>query len=231
MAISPKTKGLGNIGSIVNRQGLAAPTRPVAKPMAPAAKPMAKPMAPANRATTTAAQRAANQPFKNYTKPAMSMPKINPMAQAMQPQMPMTPPQPFNPQPGTNQGMLPNVQRPAPQPFNPSPTPGQDFGGQMGEPTVPGYMLPDVMPQGYTEFGNMFGGMGNMFGGMGNMFGNLNQLAQQNPNAQFQMMDMFGTGQQNPTTPENDEYRPLDNTNPSGSLFSGGGFAGPTTPY
>lgn len=68
MAISPKSKGLGNIGNIVNRQGMAAPTAP--KPVAPVT----------NRAKTTLAQRQANQPFRPVTKPAAPVTKVNPMA-------------------------------------------------------------------------------------------------------------------------------------------------------
>ena len=46
MAISPKSKGLGNIGSIVNRQRLASPTKPVAPVAKPVTKAVARPVAP-----------------------------------------------------------------------------------------------------------------------------------------------------------------------------------------
>jgi len=252
MAISPRSRGLGNIGNIVNRQGRVSPTRPAPMPvprLAPA--PMAAPSRPN---TTTFAQRQASQPFRNFTKPAM--PKVDPMA--MQPQMPMTPrtdippgammrlpversmppmpmtppPTPFNPQPRTDippgaMMRLP-VERsmtPPPQPFNPQPNPGQmPPGAFMGKP---------------VEYA------GQMFGGG---FGNYNQPAgqqmmpmnQQDPNQMFgaptvdangpagmQPGQMFGNP--NPLTSDYDELEgSAFNTNPSmgGSMFSGGGFSG-----
>jgi len=130
MAITPRSKGLGNIGSIVNRQGKVSPTRPAPKPAAKLAPkmPVPKPVAPARPNTTTLAQRQANQPFKNYSKPAQ--PKINPLAQqpnllqqAMSPQpRPDLPPgaQMRKPMLGATQPTTP-----PPQPFNPEPNPGQ----------------------------------------------------------------------------------------------------------
>jgi hypothetical protein len=130
MAITPRSKGLGNIGSIVNRQGKVSPTRPAPKPAAKLAPkmPVPKPVAPARPNTTTLAQRQANQPFKNYSKPAQ--PKINPLAQQPNPlQQAMSPqPRPDLP-PGAQmrKPMLGATQptTPPPQPFNPEPNPGQ----------------------------------------------------------------------------------------------------------
>jgi hypothetical protein len=183
MAISPKSKGLGNIGSIVNRQGMASPTKPMAKPAPkPVAKmPVPKPVAPANRATTTLAQRqAAPSPFRSATKPAQ--PKINPLAQ-QQPnplQQAMSPqPRPDLP-PGAQmrKPMLGATQptTPPPQPFNPNPfnkKPGLDPNilnpdqslktgqGPIPDPTVsnqmipPGYQYngPDPMDPGQSPMG------------------------------------------------------------------------------
>ena len=197
MAISPKSKGLGNIGNIVNRQGMASPTRPQAKP---APKPMAKmpvpkPVSQANPfvggKTTTMAQRQAMSPFKSATKP---MAKVNPMAG--QPAMPMIPPQFMPP-------MRPDVE--PPQPFNPNPNPGQI--GQPGLPYFPfgGDFNPGQMPldqlirpevgrnqadvqreveammnqQGGGIFGgNLPGMVGNAVGqGLSGLFGNLGSAA------------------------------------------------------
>jgi hypothetical protein len=99
-----------------------------------------------NRATTSLAQRQANQPFRSAAKPAMTQPSPGQSQIPMQMRKPMVGAQPFTPQPGlgqsqipmqmrkpmvgaqpfTPQGMLPNIQRPAPQPFNPQPNPGQN---------------------------------------------------------------------------------------------------------
>lgn len=145
MAISPKSKGLGNIGGIVNRQGMASPTRPVAKPV------MAKPTAPARPNTTTLAQRkAAPSPFRSATKP---MAKVNPMT--MQPQQPMTP------QP------IVDMPYPAPQPFNPNPNPGQgDFGYQ---PVDYGYG-PGIVDPGYGQLPDFLKNLRPVAGGPSDMY-------------------------------------------------------------
>ena len=128
MAITPRSRGLGNIGSIVNRQRMASPTRPMAK--MPVPKPAPRPMAaPVRPNTTTFGQRQASQPFRSATKP---MARVNPM-QAQYDQMknvPMAPPPGgFQMMPNVNQKDLMNslesMRVPQPQPFNPQPNPGQ----------------------------------------------------------------------------------------------------------
>lgn len=95
MATTPRSRGLSNIGSIVNRQGMASPTRPMAQPLA---RPIAQPMSrstvqPVTGGRTTMAQRQAMTPFRNYTKPPMA--KINPMTYGPNlAQQGMTPPPP-----------------------------------------------------------------------------------------------------------------------------------------
>lgn len=228
MAITPRSKGLGNIGSIVNRQRMASPTRPAAKPVAK--MPVPKPAPMSRPKTTTLAQRQAMpSPFRSATKPVA---KVNPLT--MQPAMPMTP--------MDTQPMQPMVQKPAPQPFNPQPTPGQMptdpfMGGMYGGPDVmpnpgePGYFDPGQMPMDFGGYNPgqmptmpMDQGFGQMFGGNGyQVGGNVN-------------IDPT-TGQPTPWQPDSmtSDYDQLEgsafNTNPSGSLFSGGGFSGPTTPY
>jgi hypothetical protein len=237
MAISPKSKGLGNIGSIVNRQGRVSPTRPAAK-LAPK-MPVPKPVAPARPNTTTLAQRQANQPFKNYSKPAM--PRIDPMAQQpMQPMQPMIPPpQPFNPQP--NPGQMPMNQNIYPYTPVPDPFMGGLYGG------------PDVMPPDYDPYQGMFGQqdqrqiMGNMNTGPTdvyipgmvdnpyygkNPFGAPTVDANGPAGQQALQTGMQGIGQMfgnpNPMTSDYDELEGSKfNTNPSnGSMFGGGGFSG-----
>ena len=198
MAISPKSRGLGNIGSIVNRQGMASPTRATRPQPKPAPK-----LAPAPTSrnpfvggkTTTMAQRQAMSPFKSATKPVN---KIDPM-QAQYDQMknvPMAPPpggvkaMPFNPQPTPGQ---PNpfddaMFRPIPKVYDESnspvfgqmPTPGQQpfsFDNQMFNP-VP-YDQGNLPGMGGQQGGGIFGGnlpgmVGNAVGqGLGGMFGNL----------------------------------------------------------
>lgn len=130
MAISPRSKGLGNIGNIVNRQGMAAPTRPVAKaPVRPVAKaPVPKPV------TTTFAQRkAAPSPFRSATKPVA---KVNPMAN--QPTG-----MPFNPFGGS--------------PIQQAPVVDPGFGvtpGQIGQPGLPWFpgAGPEPMPLPIDQF-------------------------------------------------------------------------------
>tara|TARA_R110000868_G_scaffold408714_2_gene692265 strand:+ start:160 stop:843 length:684 start_codon:yes stop_codon:yes gene_type:complete len=226
MAISPRSRGLGNIGSIVNRQGMASPTRPTR----PAPMPTPK-LAPARPNTTTFAQRQASQPFRNFTKPAMS--RVDPMA--MQPQMPM----------------MPQPMTPPPQPFNPDPNPGQLGGGIFGG-NLPG-MVGNIIGQG---IGQMFGGQQPAYmdqGGTQQQWNQFNQgsgggmgMSYVDPYGPAGQQPMFGAptvdyggpaGQQpgqmfgnpNPLTSDYDELEgPGFNTNPSmgGSLFGGGGFSG-----
>ena len=73
MAISPKSRGLGNIGNIVNRQGLASPTRPQPMPVPKLAPQMSTPI---------------------------QQPRPNPFQSAMVPQ---PAPEPFNPNPNPGQ--------------------------------------------------------------------------------------------------------------------------------
>jgi hypothetical protein len=89
MAITPRSRGLSNIGNIVNRQGMASPTRPMPQPMA---RPVAQPV---TGGRTTMAQRQAMTPFRNNLKAPMPMPKINPMTYGPNlAQQGMTPPPP-----------------------------------------------------------------------------------------------------------------------------------------
>lgn len=225
MAISPKSKGLGNIGNIVNRQGMASPTKP--KPV-PKPAPMAKPV------TTTLAQRQASQPFRNFTKPAQS--KVDPLAQAtMQQQSAMMPqpPQPFNPEPNPGQFQIMPLDM-----FNDYPNsiyndPTMNFGGQQG----PGGLFGQGGGLGNMVGNAVTGSLGQMFGGFGTMLGNAGQQALQQGQGGLgpmfgnttgvinQPLNMFG----NPN-PMSSDYDQLEgsafNTNPSGSLFSGGGFTG-----
>lgn len=237
MAISPKSKGLGNIGNIVNRQGIVSPTRPQVKPMAK--MPVPKPAPMSRPKTTTLAQRQAMpSPFRSAAKPVA---KVNPLT--MQPAMPMTP-----------MDTQPMVQKPAPQPFNPQPTPGQMptdpfMGGMYGspdvEPPMGGGYNPGQMPMdfgglqtgqqlaqiGQQGLGQMFGGPGQQalqtgMQGLGQMFGGNGYQVGGNVN-----IDPT-TGQPTPWQPDSmtSDYDQLEgsafNTNPGGSLFSGGGFSG-----
>lgn len=129
MAITPRSKGLGNIGSIVNRQRLAAPTRPAAKP---APKPVAKMPVPkpvttkanpfAGGKTTTMAQRQVMSPFNSAAKPVN---KIDPLAGQPATQMPIQPATQFNPTaPPDTQYRGPELPPPTGQPFNPFNPPG-----------------------------------------------------------------------------------------------------------
>ena len=192
MAISPKSRGLGNIGNIVNRQGLVSPTKAAPKPVSkPAPKitkmPVPKPVSQVNPFAagkpTTAAQRQAYQPFKSATKPVA---KVNPMAG--QPAMPMTPPQPFNPQPNPGQMPLDQLIRPEV---------GRDqyevqreveamMGGGYNPGQQPGFqdLLNNYQPVPYdsSQGGGIFGGnlpgmVGNAVGqGLGGMFSNLGPM-------------------------------------------------------
>jgi hypothetical protein len=78
MAISPKSRGLGNIGSIVNRQRMASPTRPAPMPTPKLAPQMSMPI---------------------------QRPLPNPFQSAMTPMAPQPAPEPFNPNP--NPGQMP----------------------------------------------------------------------------------------------------------------------------
>lgn len=197
MAITPRSKGLGNIGNIVNRQGLAAPTRPVAKPVAPVT----------NRATTTMAQRqAAPSPFKSVTKPA-TMPMASQPITDMP--MPMPMPQQFAPQ--VSQPYNPNIDFGGMNMFNgyqnamfnnPNQFQG-DFGGMDMFNEQPGQIQPM-----------------DMFGGYQNAMFN-------SPNVDYGNMNMLDTGKQlmNPDQELIETaFNPTSNTNPSGSLFAAGNF-------
>lgn len=114
MAITPKSKGLGNVGAIVNRQGLAAPKfapepkiapKPVVK--APVAKVAPKPVAKPPVAKLPPAPKLAPKPLVS----------------------PRPAPSPFGNPKTVNAGAGAMRPSPAPQPFNPNPTPGQ---GQIG---------------------------------------------------------------------------------------------------
>lgn len=194
MAITPRSKGLGNIGSIVNRQRLASPARPQPKP-APKPAPKLAPAPTTSRnpfaggKTTTIAQRQAMSPFKSATKPVN---KIDPM-QAQYDQMknvPMAPPpggvkaMPFNPQPNPGQMPLDQLIRPEVgrdqadvqreveammNRFNPQPTPGQQ-----------------PLQQGIQGLGQMFGNLSSAYG-----FG-----GQQTPMQQPAYIDQGGTAEQ-----------------------------------
>jgi hypothetical protein len=256
MAISPKSKGLGNIGSIVNRQRMASPTKPAPKPVAK--MPVPKPV------TTTLAQRQASQPFKNYSKPAQ--PKINPLAQqqpnplqqAMSPQprtdippgammrkpmlgaQPMTPPpQTFNPQP--NPGQMP--MNPSMNPYGPQPDPyvrdmqykpGRDY--EVGGPNDP--LVQARMPQGPVPdpfMGGLYGGPDVMppdydpYQGM--IGGGGQQPANYNNGYQVGGDPWYDpNGQLSGMQPDSmaSDYDQLEGSafNSGGSLFGGGGFAG-----
>ena len=215
MAISPRSRGLGNIGSIVNRQGMASPTRPTR----PAPMPTPK------------------------LAPQMSMPiqrpRPNPFQSAMVPMAPQPAPEPFNPNPNPGQmpidysGMQPQMQ-PQMQPMDMfGGNPQVDYGGMNMFGMQP-------MQQPMDMFGGMnptvdYGGMNQLQagqqmaqigqGGLGQMFGaptvDTGGPAGQQPGQMF--------GNPNPLTSDYDELEgPGFNTNPSmgGSLFGGGGFSG-----
>ena len=245
MAITPRSKGLGNIGSIVNRQRMASPTRPqIAAPKPVAPKSTVNPFAGGK--TTTAAQRQAMTPFRSATKPVA---KVNPLD--MQPAMPVTPPQvapqPFNPNPTPGQIGQPGLPYfPGGGDYMPEPTPGQI--GQPGLPYFPfgGDFNPEPMPG-----GGIFGGImpmdnqapmfNNQIGPSFNVGGaTMGRFADFNPTMDFgglqtgQQLTQIGQqglgqmfGNPNPMTSDYDQLEDSAfNTNPSGSLFSGGGFAG-----
>lgn len=230
MAITPRSKGLGNIGSIVNRQRQAAPTRPAPKPMVKMPVPKPAPMTrsavqPVTGSRTTLAQRQAMpSPFRNYTKPPMA--KMNPLTAAMQP-APM--PAPYTPEPPIMDMMErdqygnPFVNSPNPQPFNLNPNPGSVF-------NQPG-MIMDMVER--DQYGNPIG-MDNMGAGQQMM-----SMGQQGLGQMFgsPYMDPYGPAGQQPgnfgnPNPLKSDYDDLEgpgyNTNPSmsGSMFSGSGFRG-----
>lgn len=237
MAITPRSKGLGNIGSIVNRQRQAAPTRPAPKPMVkmPVPKPAPRPMAsPLTGSRTTMAQRQAMpSPFRNNTKAPMA--KMNPMTYgpnlAQQGLLPAPMPAPNMLEPE----MMDMMERdqygnptgggysPSPQPFNLNPNPGSVF-------NQPG-MIMDMVER--DQYGNPIG-MDNMGGGQQMM-----SMGQQGLGQMFgsPYMDPYGPAGQQPgnfgnPNPLKSDYDDLEgsafNTNPSmsGSMFSGPGFRG-----
>jgi hypothetical protein len=128
MAITPRSRGLSNIGNIVNRQGMVSPTRPMSQPMArPVAQPMPRStVQPVTGGRTTLAQRQAMTPFRNYNTPPVA--KMNPLTYvANQQAMTQQPPPPMN---------LPDIYGyPVedasfqPQPFNQNPNPVSNMGG------------------------------------------------------------------------------------------------------
>jgi hypothetical protein len=177
MAITPKSKGLGNIGSIVNRQGMASPTRPQSMPTPKLAPQMSMPI---------------------------QRPQPNPFQSAMAPMSPQPAPEPFNPNPNPGQmpidnsgmnmfgGINPMINyngmggmQPMQQPMDMfgGMNPTVDYGGMYGVPTFdangpagmqPGQMFgnPNPMSSDYDELeGSKFNTnpstSGSLFGGGG----------------------------------------------------------------
>jgi len=121
MAITPRSRGLSNIGNIVNRQGLASPTRPMAQPMSrPVAQPMPRStVQPVTGGRTTLAQRQAMTPFRNYNTAPVA--KIDPMTYG--PNL-------------AQQGLLP---APMPAPGGPEMIPEDDYMPNAFVPGMPNY--------------------------------------------------------------------------------------------
>jgi len=198
MAITPRSRGLSNIGNIVNRQGMASPTRPMAQPMPRST------VQPVTGGRTTLAQRQAMTPFRNYNTAPVA--KIDPLTNNQNlTQQPM-----FTPAPGGPE-VVPNDYMP-------------NFGGSKGGfglfGSGIGNMAANAVGQGLQGNNGIIGKQLDFFGGQQQM-----QQAGMTPQQQYQNYSnaVFGGNPNSAYTPNFGQPPQPFNPNPNPVSNMGGG--------